>query len=115
MKLTHEQRQVFRMLANARRPSGRQGEAGPLLLSDRARKLAFRLAGIGEDGTGPLTWPAKERRHLTTKECGAGLSVLKSQHALRWSKKWSYGDPEAKFVIADLMARLEQGRARSTS
>jgi hypothetical protein len=109
MKLTHEQRQVFRMLANARRPSGRQGEAGPLLLSDRARKLAFRLAGIGEDGTGPLTWPAKERRHLTTKECGAGLSVLKSQQALRWSKKWSYGDPEAKFVIADLMARLEQG------
>ena len=97
------------MLANARRPSGRQGETGPLLLSDRARKLAFRLADIGEDGTGPLTWPAKERRHLTTKECGAGLSVLKSQDALRWSKKWSYGDPEAKFVIADLMARLSKG------
>jgi hypothetical protein len=87
MRLTHEQRQVFRMLANARRPSGRQGE----------------------DGTGPLTWRAKEHRDLTAKECGAGLSLLKSRNAVGWSKKWSYGDPEAKFVIADLMARLEQG------
>jgi hypothetical protein len=38
----------------------------------------------------------------------AGLSLL-SRNALRWSKKWCYGDPEAKFVIADLMATLEQG------
>ena len=29
------------MLANARRPSGRQGEMGPVLLSERARKLAL--------------------------------------------------------------------------
>jgi hypothetical protein len=106
MRLTHEERQVFRMLANARRPSGRQGEMGLLLLSDRARKLAFRLADTGEDGTGPLNWPAKARRDLTPKECGAGLSLLESRDALRWSKKWSYGDPAARFVIADLMARL---------
>ena len=33
-------------------PSGRQGEMGPLLMSDRARKLAFRLADIGDDGAG---------------------------------------------------------------
>ena len=38
----------------------------------------------------------------------AGLS-LRSRDALRWSKKWCYGDPEAKFVIADLMVTLEQG------
>lgn len=97
------------MMANARRPSGRQGEMGPLLLSDRVRKLALRLAGLGDDGSGPLNWPAKERRDLTAKECGAALSLLKSQDALRWSKKWSYGDPTAKFVIADLMDRLERG------
>jgi hypothetical protein len=109
MRLTHPQRQAFRMLANARRPSGRQGEMGPLLLSDRARKVAFRLADIGDDGAGPVRWPAKERRDLTTKECGAGLSLLESRNALRWSKKWCYGDPEAKFVIADLMAGLERG------
>jgi hypothetical protein len=94
MRLTHQQRQVFRMLANARRPSGRQGEAGPPLLSDRARKLASRLAEIGEDGAGPLTWPANERRDLTAAECNAGLSLLESPDALRWSKKWCYGDPE---------------------
>jgi hypothetical protein len=41
MRLTHEERQVFRMLASARRPSGRQGEMGPLLLSDRARKPRY--------------------------------------------------------------------------
>jgi hypothetical protein len=109
MRPTHEERQVFRMLANARRPSGRQGEIGPVLLSERARKLALRLAAIGDDGSGPLKWPAKERRDLTAKECGAGLSLLKSRNALRWSKKWSYGDPAAKFVIADLMDRLEWG------
>lgn len=97
------------MLANARRTSGRQGEMGPLLLSDRARKLAFRLADIGDDGAGPLNWPAKERRDLTVTECNAGLSLLESRDVLRWSKKWSYGDPAAKFVIADLMARLERG------
>jgi hypothetical protein len=82
---------------------------GPVLLSQRARKLALRLAGIGDDGSGPLNWPAKERRNLTAKECGAGRSLLGSRNALRWSKKWSYGDPAAKFVIADLMARLERG------
>jgi len=109
MRLTHEERQVFRMLANARRPSGRQGEMGPVLLSDRARKLAFRLAGIGEDGAGPLAWPAKEQRDLTAKECNAALSLLESRNALRWSKKWCYGDPAAKFVISDLMVKLERG------
>ena len=97
------------MLASARRPSGRQGAMGPLLLSERARKLAFRLADIGDDRAGPLSWPAKERRDLTAKECGVGLSLLESRDALRWSKKWSYGDPAAKFVIADLMDRLERG------
>jgi len=109
MRLTHEERQVFRMLANARRPSGRQGEMGPVLLNGRARKLAFRLAEIGDNGAGPLTWPAQEVRDLTAKECNAGLSLLESRDALRWSKKWSYGDPAAKFVIADLTARLERG------
>ena len=109
MKLTHQQRQSFRMLANARRPSGRQGEMGPLLLSDRARKVAFRLADIGEDGAGAVRWPAKERRDLTAAECNAALSLLESRNALRWSKRWCYGDPEAKFMIADLMVRLERG------
>jgi hypothetical protein len=109
MRLTHEERQVFRMLANARRPSGRQGEMGPVLLSDRARKLAFQLAGIGDDGDGRLSWPAKERRDLTAKECNAALSLLESRDVLRWSKKWCYGDPAAKFVVADLMDRLERG------
>ena len=78
MRLTHEERQVFRMLANARRPSGRQGEMGPVLLSERARKIALRLADIGEEGAGPLKWPAKEQRDLTAKECDAGLSLLES-------------------------------------
>lgn len=107
--MTHEQRQVFRMLANARRPSGRQGEMGPVLLSERARKLAFRLAGIGDDAAGPLAWPAKEQRDLSAAECNAALSLLESRDVLRWSKKWCYGDPAAKFVIADLMAGLERG------
>jgi hypothetical protein len=63
MRLTHEQRQVFRMLANARRPSGRSGTLGPLLLSERRRKLALRLAGIGEESgaTGPLASQGTER------------------------------------------------------
>jgi hypothetical protein len=107
--MTHEERQVFRMLANARPPSGRQGEMGPVLLSERARKLAFQLADIGDNRAGPLSWPAKEQRDLTAKECGAGLSLLESRDALRWSKKWCYGDPEAKFVLYDLMDRLERG------
>jgi hypothetical protein len=79
------------------------------MLSDRARKVAFRLSEIGEDGAGPLTWRAKESRDLTAKECGAGLSLLESRDALRWSKKWCYGDPAAKFVLYDLMERLERG------
>ena len=43
MKSTHSQRQIFRMLADARRPSGRQGHLGPLLLTAKDRKVAFRL------------------------------------------------------------------------
>jgi hypothetical protein len=39
MKLTHPQRQLFRMLANARHPSGRQGHLGPLLLTAKDRKV----------------------------------------------------------------------------
>jgi hypothetical protein len=63
MRLTHEERQVFRMLANARRPSGRQGETS--LLSERARKLAFQLADIGDNRAGPLSWPAKKQKPLS--------------------------------------------------
>ena len=43
MKSTHSHRQIFRMLADARRPSGRQGHLGPLLLTAKDRKVAFRL------------------------------------------------------------------------
>ncbi|SRR5579871_704156 len=109
MKLTHRQRQLFRMLANARRPSGRQGEPGPALLRELDRVAALRFAETGDDGDGLVRWPAKERRDLTGKECAAALSLLKSPDALRWTKKWCYGDPEAKFMLADLMEQLQRG------
>lgn len=77
MRLTHPQRQLFRMLANARRPSGRQGVARPLL-GNKDRKLAFRLAGIDEDEAELIRWRAKEPRDLTAQECLAGLWLLES-------------------------------------
>jgi hypothetical protein len=43
------------MLANARRPSGRQGEMGPVPLSDRARRLLFDSLKQGITGPGRKT------------------------------------------------------------
>jgi hypothetical protein len=109
MRLTHWQRRIFRMLANARRSSGRQGMPGPLLLSKVDRKLAARLGEIGDDGPGPLRWPAKEQRDLTASECHAGLALLESDAAQRWLPKWTRGDPEGRAKIATLIVALHQG------
>ena len=109
MRLTHPQRQLFRMLANARRPRGRQGVAGPLLLGNKDRKLAFRLAGIDEDEAELIRWRAKEPRDLTAQECLAGLWLLESRAVGRWLRKWSYGDPEGRAKIEALIEALEDG------
>ena len=96
MKLTHPQRQIFRMLGNARRPSGRQGVAGPLLLGNKDRKLAFRLAGIDEDEAEPPRWRAKEPRDLAAQECLAGLWLLESRAVGRWLRKMVLQRPGAE-------------------
>ena len=106
MKLTHSQRQLFRMLANARRPSGRQGVTGPLLLGNEDRELAFRLAGIGEDEAQLLRRPAEEPRNLTAQECLAGLWLLESKAVGRWLKRWSYGNPPGRAKIEELIEAL---------
>jgi hypothetical protein len=106
MKLTHSQRQLFRMLANARRPSGRQGVAGPLLLGNEDRELAFRLAEVGENEVELHRWPAKEPRNLTAQECLAGLWLLESKAVGRWLKGWSYGDPAGRARIEALIEAL---------
>jgi hypothetical protein len=79
------------------------------LLSEQDRKVAFRLAEIGENGAGLISWPAKERRHLTAEECRAGLALLESEAGRQWSRKWSHGDPEGNQRIADLAAALKNG------
>ena len=61
--------------------------AGPLLLSDKDRKLAFRLAEIGEDEAELVRWRAKEPRELTAQECMAGLWLLESRAVGRWLRK----------------------------
>jgi hypothetical protein len=109
MKLTHPQRQLFRMLANARRPSGRQGHPGPLLLTTNDRRVAFRLAEIGEDEAELIRWRAKEPRDLTAEECRAGLWLLESKAVQQWLRKWSYGDLEGRAKIDELASVLEDG------
>jgi hypothetical protein len=79
MKLTRSQRQLFCMLANARRSSRRQGVIGPLLLVNEDRELAFRLAEIGEDEAQLLRWPAKKPRTLARLR-----SDLSSRARLSW-------------------------------
>jgi hypothetical protein len=106
MKLTHSQRQLFGMLANARRPSGRQGVTGPLLLGNEDRELAFRLAEIDEDEAELLRWPAEEPRNLTAQECLAGLWLLESKAVGRWLKGWSYGNPAGRARIEELIEAL---------
>jgi hypothetical protein len=96
MKLTHSQRQLFHMLAIARRPSSRQGVTGSLLLGNEDRELAFRLAEIG----------AKEPRNLTPQECLAGLWLLESNAVRRWLKAWSYGDPAGRARLEALIEAL---------
>ena len=106
MKLTHSQRQLFRMLANARRPSGRQGVTGSLLLGNEDRELAFRLAEIGGGEAQLLRGPAKEPRSLTAQECLAGLWLLESKAVGRWLKGWTYGNPPGRARIEELIEAL---------
>jgi len=56
VRLTHQRRQVFRMLAHARRASRRSGVLGPPLRSEQDRMLALRIAEIGDDGSGLIRW-----------------------------------------------------------
>ena len=94
------------MLANARRPSGRQGVTGPSLLGNEDRELAFRLAEIGEEDAELLRWPAKKPRNLTPQECLAGLWLLESKAVGRWLKGWSYGNPAGRARIEELIETL---------
>jgi hypothetical protein len=80
---------------------------GPLLLGARNRKLAFRLAEIGEDDADLIRWRPKEPRELTAEECRAALRLLEAKDVRRWLTKWSYGDPEGRAKIDALIEMLE--------
>jgi hypothetical protein len=84
---------------------------GLLLLNNKDRELAFRLAERGEDEAEPPRWRAKEQepRDLTAQECLAGLWLLESRAVGRWLRKWSYGDPEGRAKIEMLIEALEDG------
>lgn len=109
MRLTHSQRQLFRMLANARGPSGRQGKNGPPLLNDFDRMLALRLAGIGDDTTDLIRWPPSEQRDLTREECRAALALLTSESGQQWARRWCYGDSSGMAKIEALVSALKDG------
>ena len=74
MRLTYQEQQVFRMLANAREPSDLSGAAGPLLFDDDQRKLALRLGEIGDNSGCKIMLRAKEQRDLTSAEIEAALA-----------------------------------------
>lgn len=108
LRLTHSQRQFFRMLGNAQRPSGLQGNPGPPLLSGDDRKLALRLSEIGDDRRDPPRWPARERRDLTPDECRAAIVLLEMDAVQRWFPKWARSDPEGWKKIDALIAALRR-------
>jgi len=113
MRLTYQEQQVFRMLANAREPSDLSGAAGPLLFDDDQRKLALRLGEIGDNSGGKIMLRAKEQRDLTSAEIEAALALLASDAAREWLRRWCHGDPTAKFMLDTLMMQLRAERERS--
>jgi hypothetical protein len=112
MRLTYQEQQVFRMLANARQPSDPSGAAGPLLFDDDQRKLALRLGEIGDNSGGKITLRAKEPRHLTSAEIDAALALLASDTAREWLRKWCHGDPSDKFMLDALLMQLRTEAAK---
>ena len=73
----------------------------------RNRKLAFRLADIGEDDADLIRWRAKEPRELTAEECRAARWLLEAKAVRQWLTKWSYGDSEGRVKIDTLIEMLE--------
>ena len=84
------------------------------MFDEETRKLAERLGEIGDNSGGKMMWRAREQRDLTRAEVDAALSLLASDAAGEWLRKWCHGDPTAKFMLDALVMQLRAERATLT-